>query len=479
MLLISLAAVAAVVLPLFLSFGITDLDVIAETISNPSFARIAIFTVKQALISTILAMIVGLPAAIYYARSRGVVSRLLGITTYIPFFFPGISMAIGFLSVYGRNGLLNDILNMLGLQRVQLLYTFGAILLGHVFYNAPIVVLILGNALRKIPLELIENSKIDGAGRMRMLFNVELPLVTPALVNSALLIFSYCFTSFAVVLILGGAQFATLEVSIYMYFRLLGRPQAATVLALVQFLFIVLFGVFILLTERKVQFEYGDQFTDKGTVIRGYSVLFLMFEWLPIVGAFATSVYDWNRGELIFSRIFTLFSGRIASIGTTLASTLFNSLFLSFLAGNITSSISFALALRARTIPGGAKHLKVISLIALSVTPSMLAISYLSVLDFIPVPLLMVMLYTVLSLPIALNYMNGQVQSVELSFIEAASLDGATRFSRFRYIIFPLFRGSLLYASTIVFAISMGEFGGSLILGAQDFPTFTVAIYRL
>jgi thiamine transport system permease protein len=134
-------------------------------------------------------------------------------------------MAIGFLAIYGRNGLLNSTLALFGFERLQILYSFGAILLGHVFYNAPIVILILGNALKRIPSDLLEMARMDGAGKLTRFLKVELPLAVPALVNSALLIFSYCFTSFAVVLILGGAQFATLEVSIYMYFRLLGRPK--------------------------------------------------------------------------------------------------------------------------------------------------------------------------------------------------------------------------------------------------------------
>jgi len=289
---LSLLIAVAILLPLVVSFGLSGLDSLGEAVSSPSFNGITLFTLRQAVLSTSLALLAGLPAAIYFSRSRSRISKLLGLTTYIPFFFPGISMAIGFLAIYGRNGLLNSTLALFGFERLQILYSFGAILLGHVFYNAPIVILILGNALKRIPSDLLEMARMDGAGKLTRFLKVELPLAVPALVNSALLIFSYCFTSFAVVLILGGAQFATLEVSIYMYFRLLGRPQMAVALSVIQFAFIMLFGVLISISERRIPFEQGEQYIEKKTVTRLYSMLFLVFEWVPILGAFASSFYD-------------------------------------------------------------------------------------------------------------------------------------------------------------------------------------------
>lgn len=466
-------------MPLFLAFGNLNFETIFSVVSSPSFKSIAGFTVKQSLLSTLLAMIVGFPAAVHYARSSGRLSSLLGITTYIPFFFPSISMAIGFLSVYGRNGIFNNFLSSLGFERVQILYSLGAVLLGHVFYNAPIVILVLGNALRKLPSDVLESSKIDGSGRIMRLLRVELPLVTPAIINSALLIFTYCFTSFAVVLILGGAQFATLEVSIYMNFRLLAAPQNAVVLAVVQFIFIMLFGLLISASEKSATFEQGEQYKEKNRFTAIYSWTFFLFEWLPILGALLSSFYDWTRGEFIFSRISKLFGEKLVLIGAGLTNTLINSLTLSALAALVTVTIAFLLSWQARKTIKGSKQLRIISLIALSVTPSILAVSYLTVFGGFPVPILMLLLYIVISLPVVLNYISGQVIGAELNFLEAAQIDGASKIERLRYMIIPFFRSTIIYAATVVFAISMGEFGGSLILGSKDFPTFAVAIYRL
>ncbi len=135
---LSLLIAVAILLPLVISFGLSGLDSLGEAVSSPSFNGKTLFTLRQAVLSTSLALLAGLPAAIYFSRSRSRLSKFLGLTTYIPFFFPGISMAIGFLAIYGRNGLLNSMLALFGFERLQILYSFGAILLGHVFTTPPL-----------------------------------------------------------------------------------------------------------------------------------------------------------------------------------------------------------------------------------------------------------------------------------------------------------------------------------------------------
>lgn len=192
-----------VVLPLIIAFGTGDLDTFIDVLKTPSVLSILRFTLLQAVISTFLAFAAGLPAAYYYSRHNDGLSSLLYYTTYIPFFLPGISMVVGFLVLLGRYGLINNFIAAVGLERQQFLYSFGAILLGHTFYNSPITLRIVGNALKNLPAEIIEAGRVDGSSRLRLFWSLELPLIVPAILSSLILTFSYCFTSFAVVLILG------------------------------------------------------------------------------------------------------------------------------------------------------------------------------------------------------------------------------------------------------------------------------------
>ncbi len=477
----SLAFLAfAIVWPVFRSFTAGEPGALVSTITSPSVLRILRFTLFQALLSTVLCLVVGIPAAYYYGRFRGVLSRSLYSITFIPFFMPSISMVIGFLVMYGRNGLINTFLDALGFGRVQFLYTLGAILLGHVFYNSPILIRILGGALRNTPPSVLENARIDGASHMKSFVRVELPLVIPAFVTSVILIFGYCFTSFAVVLILGGSQYATLEVAIYMYLRLLARPDIAVALACVQFIFIFIFGVVISLLEKREQFDYEGSYVRRRSGLRYYVVAYLLFQILPIGASLFGSILDFRQMKVVLSGVANLFTEDITPyIGTTVSGAIGNSLLLSVFASIVGVTLAFALAWNSRRVRTGNRLMRLTSLLCISITPAILALGYTIHYRSLPAPLLMTMLYIVVSFPIALNMIYSQVVSLDLQIIDAARVDGAGSIQVLLRIVLPIAKNILVSAAMVIFAISMGEFSGSLILGGDRFPTATIAIYRM
>ena len=133
--------------------------------------------------------------------------------------------------------MLNEwLVSTFGLEQppINLLYTFWIILLAHAFYNATVVVRIVGGFWSNLDPRLGEAAAVLGVPCWRRSVEITLPLLMPSIIAAALLVFLFCFTSFGVILILGGPRFATLEVETYRqavnYFNL---PLAAA-LALVQ-----------------------------------------------------------------------------------------------------------------------------------------------------------------------------------------------------------------------------------------------------
>ncbi|HEY8541966.1 MAG TPA: ABC transporter permease subunit, partial [Pseudothermotoga sp.] len=202
---------------LFLRFPNGDLHQIL--LKNAAIIK---FTIFQALISAFLTMLLGIPGAYLIARTRlpKTVKSLLKSASMVPFVLPGISMAIGFLLTFGNNGIVNSVLSFFNL-RIRILYTFTAVLIGHVFYNFPLFIRIVGDAFERIDKSLLEMANLEGASKFKRFWHVELPLMTPAIGSAFALSYLYCFTSFAVVMILGGIKYSTIEVSIYMYLRVL------------------------------------------------------------------------------------------------------------------------------------------------------------------------------------------------------------------------------------------------------------------
>ena len=181
------------------------------------------FTVWQALASTALTIAVALPAAYvlgrYRFRGRSVVSALV----VVPFVLPTVVVALAFLAI------LPD-----GAER-----GWAPILVAHAFFNVAVVVRIVGTFWASLDPRLGEAAATLGAAPLARFRTVTAPLLAPALAAAAAIVFLFSFTSFGVVLILGGPRYATIEAEIYNQAVRLFDLRAAAVLFIVQFACVV------------------------------------------------------------------------------------------------------------------------------------------------------------------------------------------------------------------------------------------------
>ena len=151
-----------------------------------------------------------------------------------PFVLPTIVVALAFKQLLGPEGWLNDLLAVFGLGPVRAVGTLWAILAAHVFYNVSIVIRLVSGVWANLDPRTEEAARLLGAGRVATFRRVTLPALLPAVLSAAALVFTFTFTSFGVVLILGGPGLDTLEASIYrLATRLVQLPQAA-ILSFVQ-----------------------------------------------------------------------------------------------------------------------------------------------------------------------------------------------------------------------------------------------------
>src|SRR5690606_1277319 len=114
------------------------------------------------------------------------------------------------------------------------------ILAAHVFFNVAVVVRVVSTWWGRLDPRIWDAAATLGAGPLARLRHVTLPLLAPALAGSAVLVFLFCFTSFGVILVLGGPRYATLETEIYNQAARLFDLRAAAALSLLQLGAIVL-----------------------------------------------------------------------------------------------------------------------------------------------------------------------------------------------------------------------------------------------
>ena len=205
--------------------SLTSLGGISAVLTDPWYLRLTGFTFGQALLSTLLTLLVGLPAAIVFARWSFPGKRLLRSTFTIPFVMPTVVAGMGFLALLGPRGSLG--INLQG--------TFTVIMLAHVFYNAALVIRIVGSYLESVAAGPELAAASLGAGPWRRLLRVTLPTARPAILAAAALVFVLTFTSFGVILILAPA-WPTLEVEIYRLTARLLQLETAAVLVIIQLL---------------------------------------------------------------------------------------------------------------------------------------------------------------------------------------------------------------------------------------------------
>jgi thiamine transport system permease protein len=191
----ALAAVPVVFVALWFAWPVSNilarglrLDALGDVLRNPSIRSVLWFTTWQAVASTALTLVAGLAPAWILARFRFPGHRVLRTLVMVPFVLPTVVVAAAFLAV------LPDRFDR----------SIIGILLAHVFFNVAVVVRTVGGLWEQLDPDLASAARTLGAGPWQAFREVTLPLLRPALVAAASIVFLFTFTSFGVVLILGG-----------------------------------------------------------------------------------------------------------------------------------------------------------------------------------------------------------------------------------------------------------------------------------
>ena len=176
------------------------------------------FTTWQAAASTALTMALGLPLAWVVGRFKFRGHGLVRALVLVPFVLPTVVVATAFLALLP--------------ERLQ--HGVWPILAAHAFFNIAVVTRVVGGTWAGLDRAAWEVASTLGAGPVRRLREITLPLLAPALSAAAALTFLFCFTSFGVVLILGGPTRSTLETAIYDQAARAFDLRAAAALSLLQ-----------------------------------------------------------------------------------------------------------------------------------------------------------------------------------------------------------------------------------------------------
>jgi len=453
--------------------GHLDLDPVRDVFGDPSLRSIAWFTLWQSALSTLLTVAVALPGAYAIARLRFPGRSMVRALVIVPFVLPTVVVASAFLS--------------LGVTP-----SLGAILLAHVFFNYAVVVRVVGGLWSHLDPRQEDAARVLGASRARAFFSVTLPALRPALLAAASIVFLFCFTSFGIILLLGGPARSTLETEIFRQTTQLLDLRTAAALSVVQLLAVI---AVLLVTgraegRRAVALRLASA---RATLRRPRAVgervfvganLLLMAVLLGaplgvlIARSFATAG---GPGLGHYRDLGELHAGSVLFVPPTEA--IRNSLLYATAATAIALVVGGMTAFAVARIRG-ARLVEGALALPLGVSAVTVGFGFLIALDEPPLDLrtswiLVPIAHALVAIPFVVRIVTPVLRSIDPRLREAAAVLGATPRRVWREIDVPIAARSALIAAGFAFAISLGEFGATVFLARPDAPTLPVVIFRL
>jgi thiamine transport system permease protein len=473
--------------------GKLDVSGIGEMVRAPYFWRLLWFTTWQALASTLLTLILGLPLAYAFSHYEFRGKSVLRALTTIPFVMPTVVVAAAFTTLLGNNGVLNrtlqSLFNLDG-PPIQILQTVWIIIIAHAFFNVAVVVRTVGGFWSNLNPSLSEAATVLGANPRRLWREVTLPLLTPSIIAAALLVFLFCFTSFGVVLILGGLRFATLEVEVYRQAVSFFNLPLAAFLSLVQMA--ITFAVMAVYTRMQARASLPLEMRPvQGSTRRPKSLLerlLLFFSLAVILGLLmapllALAWRSFTLGEAGFTlryyqeltinrRQSAFFVAPIIAVRNSLVFATMTML-LSLTLGIISSYMLAGPNRRVTAI------LDPVFLLPLGASAVTLGFGYIISMGSLRTSILLVPIaHTLIAMPFVIRTFLPALRSLDPRLRESASVMGAPPLQTWWEIDVPMLFRAVLVAAIFAFTISLGEFGASLLVSRPDVPTMPVVIYR-
>jgi thiamine transport system permease protein len=473
---------------------------VRDLLADPYILRVIGFTWKQAALSTLLAVGIGVPGAYLLARFRFPGRRIIRGLTLLPFVMPPVAVALGFVLFWGRSGAINRVLmEGFGVDAppVRVLYSMWGIVLAHAFYNAPVVSRIVGSVWEGLDPAIDEAAISLGRGPTRRFFGVTLPLLAPALLSASALVFILCFLSFPIVLALGGARFATLEVEIYTVVRALLDVHRGGALILIEAVLSLGLAYVYLRSEAALAVPTaGQRRAPLRPLLRwppdparaaliGYAAVAVVFFAGPIVAILVDSLrrLDGSGWTLAHYRYLAV-AGYSPLLGSAPWKTILNSMAVAGASSILAVPLGFATALFGVRSRLRVRHaLEALLMVPLGV--SSVAVGY-AVLRGLGTALpglrwwvVLAIAHGLLHYPFVARILRPTVEAMDPEIVEAARSLGAGRLRRLAAVEIPAAWRGLVAGLVFSFALSMGEMSAAIVLSRPGAVTLPVAVHGL
>jgi thiamine transport system permease protein len=472
--------VPAAFLSVFLAY---PLGVLGSHVIDPSgwtrlFAsstwHVVPLALTQALTSTVIAVVVGLPIANVVSRYRFRGRALAQAAVTVPFVLPTVVVALAFRSLLGP-----------GVPQ-----GFALVVLAHAYVNLAVVVRIVGSQWAQQDPDLENVARTLGARRWTAFRTITLPMLRPVIASSASVVFVFSFTSLGIVLLLGNASTRTLESQILRQTSVLLDFPGATATAVVQLVLVTAVLIAGVAASRRstrrrmrpiAPLPLPQTWTGRAGVL-GTAAFTLVIVTAPVAALVVTSFRAAGSWSLAWWTGVTSVDAGTSRIGSPLSALATSVAFALICA--LVACVVGGLAAVAVLTHGRTRVISLLAIVPLGISSATLGLGTLLAFGRPPFDLrgsglLVPIAHSLVAVPLVVAVVAPALLSADARTMAVAASLGARPTRAFLTAYGSVLRVVMLASAGLACAVSLGEFGAASFLTRASSPTVPVQIVRL
>jgi len=230
--------VAFTLIPLcvVLYYALTDVQTGRFTLTNlsdlvlylPAFWR----SIAYSFISSLICLVIGYPVAYFMAHCKAAIQKFLYMLIMLPMCMSFLLRTLAWVGLLQDTGIINNLLAAMGLPRLSLIRTPGAVILGMVYNYLPYMILPLYSTIVKIDRRLVEAAEDLGCNGAQVFGRVILPLSMPGILSGMTMVFVPAVSTFYISQKLGSTDIVLIGDIIERQFKQGDNPNMGAALSL-------------------------------------------------------------------------------------------------------------------------------------------------------------------------------------------------------------------------------------------------------
>lgn len=447
-------------------------------------------SIKVTIVATLLAVLIGLPLAYMLRRVKILGSKAVQILIIVSYISPPFIGAYAWIQLLGRSGVITKFLNDTFNMSFDGIYGFAGIVLVLTLQSFPLIFIYISGALKNVDNSLIEAAESLGYTGIQRVIKIVVPLITPTILASSLLVFMRVIADFGTPMLIGEG-YRTIPVLIYTQFMSEVGGDAGFAAAIAAIFIIVTIALFLLQRIISRQYSYSmsalrpmEAQKSKGikNVLSHTIVYFVtLLSILPQLVVVYTSFLETVGGQVYTGR-FSLQNYENILFNRDL-SMILNTYKLGFFAIVIIVVLGIFISyLTVRKRNAVTSMLDTISMLPFVIPGSVLGIALVFAFSDAPfyltgTALIMVLAFVIRRMPYTIRSSTAIISQISPSMEEAAISLGASEKRTFFKVVVPMMMPGVLAGAIMSWITILGELSASIILYSSNTQTLAVSIY--